>query len=131
MHLSFCHVFVLLSNHLGYSYYLVCFVDLLGECNYHFSHHLHMFDPAVGCFDQVYMGPDSVCIDHMGAFEVPYLTVDYMGLDLVWLFLFCIVGKTGFPLAYFFQVHLGYPSVGFVVVFLYVFYLLPLLHAFL
>ena len=131
LHLRFCHVFVLLSSHLGYSYYLVCFVDLLGECNYHFSQHLHMFNPAVGCFDKVYIGPDSDSIDHMGAFDVPCLTVDYMALDLVCMFLFCIVGKTGFPLVYFFQAHLGYPSVGFLLVVLSVFYPLPLLHPFL
>ena len=131
MHLSFCHVFVLLSSNLGYSYYLVCFVDLLGECYYHFSQHLHMFDPAVGCFDQVYSGPDSDCIDHIGAFEVPYLTVDYIARIWSGCSSSVFLVKTGFPLVYFFQVHLGYPSVGFVLVFLSVFYPLPLLHPFL
>ena len=42
-----------------------------------------------------------------------YLTVDYMDLDLVWLFLLCIVDKTGFPLVYLFRAHPSYPSVGF------------------
>ena len=78
-------------------------MDSLAEYYYHCSQHLYMNDPAVACFDQVYMRPESNCIDHMVAFGVPYLTIDFIDLDLVWLFLFCIVDKTGFPLVYLFR----------------------------